>query len=140
MIHQKQELTTSNVRDTEETFVVSLRGQNIENYFFYTQLPLNEDDNHFEQQLNYINYKKTVKKLHDAGWKKSYFTSDDVSMLGYGCGVSQYPQFYVEYLDMYQMLPRPYLRSFDSGPGDNLVLKMGVRLVKSIRNICLGMY
>ena len=36
-------------------------------------------------------------------WKNSYFTSDDVSMLGYGCGVSQYPQFYDRDLDMYQL-------------------------------------
>ena len=59
--HQKQGLTTSDVRDIEEIFVVKLRGQNIDNHFFYTQLPLNQDDNVFEQQLNYINYKKTVK-------------------------------------------------------------------------------
>ena len=44
-----------------------------------------------------------MKKLHDAGWKNGYFTSSDASMLGYGCGVSQYPQFYVKYLDMYQV-------------------------------------
>ena len=43
--HQKQGLTTSDLNDIEETFVVKLCGQNIENYFFYTQLPLNEDDN-----------------------------------------------------------------------------------------------
>ena len=49
--------------------------------------------------------------------KTSYHTSADVSMLGYGCGVSQYPQFFVEDIDMYQMLPRPYLGSFDGGPG-----------------------
>ena len=62
---------------------------------FYTQLPLNEDDKNPEEQLSYINYKKTVKKLHDTGWENSYFTSADVSMLGYGCGVSQYLQFFV---------------------------------------------
>ena len=46
--------------------------------------------------------------------------SDDDYMPGYGCGVSQYPQFFVGNLDMYQMLPRPYLRSFYGGPGDKL--------------------
>ena len=51
-----QGLTTSDVRDVEGTFVVKLHGQNIENNFFYSQLPLNEDDNNFEEQLNYINY------------------------------------------------------------------------------------
>ena len=61
---------------------------------FYTQLTLNEDDNNFDEQLNVINYKRKVRKLHDAGWKENYFTSADVSMLGYGCSLSQYPQFY----------------------------------------------
>ena len=59
--HQKQVFTASCVRDVEGIFVVKLRGQNIENCFFYTQLNLNEDDNNFEEKLNYINYKKTVK-------------------------------------------------------------------------------
>ena len=95
---------------------MKLCGQNIENYFFYTQLPLNEDDNFFEEQFNYINYKKTVKTLHDSGWKNSYFTSADVYILGCGYGVSQYPQFYVKDLDMYQMLPPSYSRSFDGSP------------------------
>ena len=42
-------------------------------------------------------------------------------MLGYGCGASEYPQFFVEDLDVYQMLPRSYLRSFDVGPGDKVL-------------------
>ena len=66
-----------------------------------------------------------MKKLHDAGWKKSYLTFADVSMLGYGCGVSQYPQFYVKYLDIYQVLPRPYIGSFVGFPGDKLIKTNG---------------
>ena len=73
--------------------------------------------------LIYINYNKKVRKLHDTGWKNSYHTSADVYMLGYGCGVSQYPRFLVEYLDMYQMLPRPCLRSFDGVLGDKIIIK-----------------
>ena len=49
-----------------------------------------------------------MRKLHDTGWKNSYNASDGVSILGYGCCVSQYTQFFVEDLDMYQVLPRPY--------------------------------
>ena len=64
-----------------------------------------------------MNYNKTVKTFHNIGWKNSYHTSAGVSMLGYECGVSQYPQFFVKDLDMYPMLPRPYLRSFDGCPG-----------------------
>ena len=44
-------------------------------------------------------------------------------MIGYGCGVSQYLQFFVKDLDMYQVLPCPYLWSFDGGPGDKLIKK-----------------
>ena len=68
-----------------------------------------------------MNYKITVRKLHDTGGKNSYFTSADVYMLGYGCGVSMYPQFSVEDLGIYQMLPHTYLRSFDGGPGEKLI-------------------
>ena len=45
--HQKQGLTKLYISDIEVTFVVNLCGLNIQN-FFYTQLPLNEDDNNFE--------------------------------------------------------------------------------------------
>ena len=101
--HQKQGLTTSYIRDIGVTVFVKLRGLIIENYFFYTQLPLNDDDTNFEEQVNDINYNKTVNKLHVDGWGNSSFTSAYVYMLGYGCGVSQYPQFYDKYLDMHQM-------------------------------------
>ena len=86
---------------------------------------MNEDGNDLDKQLIYMNYKKTVRKLHNTGWKNSYHNSADVSMLGYGCGVSMYPQFFVDDLDIYQMLPRPYLRSFSGGPGDQVFKKNG---------------
>ena len=72
-----------------------------------------------------MNNKKTVKKLHDTVWKNSDFISADVYILVYGCGASQYPQFFVEDSDIYQMLPHPYLRSFDGGPGDKLIIING---------------
>ena len=90
--------------------------------------------------MSYINYTKTARKLHDTGWKNSYHTSDNVSMLSFGCVVSQYTKLFVKGLDMYQMLPRPYLRYIGGGPGDKLIKRMGVGLGKSSRNICLGMY
>ena len=106
--------------------------------FLNTKLPLNEDDNNFEKQLNYINYNKTFSKLHDDGWENVYFTSADVPILGYGCGVSRYNQFYDKDLYMYQVLPRPYLASFVGFPADKLIIKMGVRLGKSSRNFLSG--
>ena len=54
-------------------------------------------------------------------------------MLGCGCGVSQYPQFYDKDLDMYQVLPRPYIGYIEGIPGDKFILKMGVRLGISSR-------
>ena len=53
-------------------------------------------------------------------------------MLGYGCGVSMYPQFFVEDLNIYQILPRPYFRSFDGGPAYQ-VLKQ--KLVLDLENL-----
>ena len=42
-------------------------------------------------------------------------------MLGYGYGVSYYPKFCDKYLDMYQVLPRPYIGYFDGFTGDKLI-------------------
>ena len=64
-------------------------------------------------------------KLHISGWKNSYFTSADLYMLGYGCSVSQYPQFCDKDLDMYQVLPRPHIGYFNGYLGDKLILKNG---------------
>ena len=40
--------------------------------------------------------------MHKIGWKENYFKSADVSMLGCGCGVSQFPQFYEKIKYKYQ--------------------------------------
>ena len=42
-------------------------------------------------------------------------------MLGCGCGVSMYHQFFVEDLKTYQMLPRPYMRYYDGEPADQVL-------------------
>ena len=54
------------------------------------------------------NYRSTVQNMHKIGWKTQYFKSSDVSMLGHGCGVSQYPQFY-DTNKKNQMLSRLYV-------------------------------
>ena len=38
-------------------------------------------------------------------------------MLGHGCGVSQYPQFYDTIKNIYIMLPRPYVGSYSGAKG-----------------------
>ena len=68
------------------------------------------------------NFKMTVRKLHDCGWKNGSHKSDDVAMLGYGCGVSMYPQFYEKDSKIFHMLPRPYIISSD-GQFSDPVLK-----------------
>ena len=45
------------------------------------------------------------------------FTYDGVSILGFVCGVSRYPQFYYWYLEKYRVLPRTYLGSFGGDHG-----------------------
>ena len=84
---------------------------------FCKQLPLNDNENNFDEKFNNENYNKTVSKLHDAGCKNSYFTSADVALLGSWCGVSQYPQLYDQQLENYQLLPRLYLVSFEVNNG-----------------------
>ena len=109
---------------------------NIENDFLNTQSPLNEDDNSFDGKLKDINYKRTVRKLHYAGLEKQFFTFADVSMLGYGCGVSQYPQFYDKGLDRYQMLPHTYRVYFEGFPGDSFLKeKWLLYLVHQAKNV-----
>ena len=54
-------------------------------------------------------------------WKNSYFTFDDFSMLGYGWGVYQYPQFCGKYLDMYQVLQHPFIGDFYGFSGYKLI-------------------
>ena len=95
--HQKLGLTTSWSRGVQGIFVVELRAQKFDSHFLNTKLPLNEYGNYLDKQLSYINYKETVRKLHNTGWKNSYHNSADVYMLGYGCGFSKYPQFFLKY-------------------------------------------
>ena len=47
----------------------------------------------------------TIQNINNLGWKAQFFKSAHVSMLGHGCGVSQYPQFYDRTKHIYQMLP-----------------------------------
>ena len=60
-------------------------------------------------------------------------------MFGYGCGVSQYNKFYDRDLDMYQVLPRPYIGSFDGFPGDKFIKKWVLDLADQA-NFSPGIY
>ena len=79
--HQKLGLTTSESIGVEGMFVVKLRAQKTESHFLNTKLPLNEGDNVLNNQLSLENFRMTVRKLHDCGWKNSSHRSADVAML-----------------------------------------------------------
>ena len=66
-------------------------------------------------------YKISIQNMHKLGWKANYFNSDDVSMVGNGCGVSQYPQFYDTKLKKIQMLPRTYVGSYSGEKGHQIL-------------------
>ena len=59
---------------------------------FYSNI--SEFSGNLEGMLDERRYRTTIKNMYKLGWKAQYFNSSDVSMLGHGCGVSQYPQFY----------------------------------------------
>ena len=44
--------------------------------------------------LDEVKYRTTIHNMHKLGWKAQYLKYSGVSMLGRGCGVLQYPQFY----------------------------------------------
>ena len=67
-----------------------------------------------------------------------FFTSDDVSMLGYGCGVPQYHQFYDQELDRYQVLSRSDMGSFEGFPGDKFVKEKWVLDLADQAELFLG--
>ena len=51
--------------------------------------------------------------MHQIGWKDSYFKSSDVSMLGHGCEVSLFPQFYDRIKNKYKIFPQLYVVSYE---------------------------
>ena len=73
--------------------------------------------------LDEVNYRTTVQTMNKLGCKAEYFNSYDVSMLGHGCGVSQYPQFYDTNKKNFQMLPRPYVGSYSGEKGHQFLQK-----------------
>ena len=72
--------------------------------FFYSNIP--EFDGNLEGILDEGKHRTTIQNMHKLGWKAQYSKSADVSMLGHGYGVSQYPQFYdtnKKYIKYYQV-------------------------------------
>ena len=59
---------------------------------FYSNI--SEFSGNLEGILDEGTYKTTIHNMHKLGRKSKLFKSANVLMLGHGCGVSQYPQFY----------------------------------------------
>ena len=78
-------------------------------------------------------YKTTIQNIHKLGCKAQLFKSTDVSMLGHGCGVSQYPQFYEKIKNKYKLLPCPYMGSYLGEKSHNFLQeKWIIALAKSV--------
>ena len=69
--NQKKVMTTAQVNDVVGTLVVKLRGMKTKN-ILYKQLPLNENENNFDEKLNENNYKRTAMRLNDSSQKNSF--------------------------------------------------------------------
>ena len=81
-------------------------------FFYYN---ISDIDVNLQGILENGTYRTTIQNMHKLGCKEQLFKSSDVLMLGRGCGVSQYPQFYEKNENIYPMLPRPYKRSYSGG-------------------------
>ena len=66
--NQKQLMKTTKVKDVVGAFVTKLRDLKTKMVFFYKNLPPNENDDSFDGNVNDINYKIKIMKLHDTGW------------------------------------------------------------------------
>ena len=102
-------MSENEVNDAVVTFVVNVSDINTVNNF-YTNNYLWMETRNICWNINDKNIKITVLKLYDDHLRKTAFS--DANMLVHGCGVSQYPQFYDQHLEKYQLLPRPCLGSF----------------------------
>ena len=89
---RKKSMTWTSTEEFEGSFNLTKPGKCTMHTFFYSNI--SEFGGYFEGMLDERNYRSTVQNMHKIVWKAQYFKSDDVSMLGHGCGVSKYPQFY----------------------------------------------
>ena len=92
-IRQREKSMTCTDKDiVEASFKILKPGNNTMHTFFYSNI--SEFAGNLEGMLHEGKYRTTVQNMHKLGWKAQLFKSADIFMLGYGCGVTQYPQFY----------------------------------------------
>ena len=54
---------------------------------------ISDFDGNLQGMIDEGTYKTSIQNVHNIGRKKKYFKYAGVSIWGYGCGVSYYPQF-----------------------------------------------
>ena len=76
--------------------------------------------------------------MHKLGWKSQFFKSAGVSMLGHGCGVSLYTQFYDRIKYIYQILLHTYMISYIGENGQQYFQEPWVlKLAKSVETFIM---
>ena len=89
---RKKSMTTTDKDEVYGSYNLKTSRHNIMYTFFYSNL--SEFAGNLEGIIDEGTYKTSIQNMHKLDLKANFFNSFDVSMLGYGCGVSQYPQFY----------------------------------------------
>ena len=88
--------------------------------------------------LDYGTCKTNIQNIHKLGWKAPLFKLGDVLMLGHGCGVSQYTQFYDRIKYRYQMSPRLYVGSYSGKNGHQFLQEPWIlALSKSVKTFIM---
>ena len=92
-IRQRKKSTTYTDKDfVKGSFnLKKYRSNNMHTFFYFN---ISEFSGNLEGMLDEGTYKTAIQNMHKLSWKAQFFKSADVLMLGHGCGVSQYPQFY----------------------------------------------
>ena len=106
---KEKSMTTTNKEYVEGSFNWKTSRHNIMYTFFYSNI--SEFAVELKGVLDEEKYQTSIWNIHKLVWKGNFFKYANVSILGHGCGVSQYPQFYERTKNIYQMLPSPYVGS-----------------------------
>ena len=85
-------MISTDKEEVEGPFNLKTHRNNTIHTFFYSNI--SEFAGNSEGIINKGTYKTTIQNMNKLVWKAKCFMYADVLMLGHGCGVSQYPQFY----------------------------------------------
>ena len=80
-------MTTTDKYEAEGSFNSKIPRHNILFTLFYSNIT--EFARKLQLMLDEVTHKTTIQNMYKLGWKAQLFKSNDVSMLGYGRGVSK---------------------------------------------------